>query len=254
MSEVLRFALAPDVHPDFIPGWHFFLGFLHRKLNIATKMLDFIDFEAQRHALERDEIDMIFASAFETSFLVKDKGFLPLVKPDEMVSEMMVVCLHDSPLTHIESIGAGVRVAYADNPELKQLGLILLEPAGLSAADVVFHTRQNHILAVKQLLLGEADVAFLPTEIFDTLSTPIRNQLKALVSTLKDDVDGLSHILLLSPGFQAYQQQLIELLDNMREQASDRQLLKDMGLKGWHKIEDMDEIEYLIDLVDTLQI
>ena len=254
-KPALRFSIAPDTHPDCLPGWHIFLRHVQKQLDVSIKIADYANFSDLRQGLEQDQVDMIFASAADTSYLVSHKDFLALAQPESNVTEIVVLCRIDAPYTQIEDIVGNVRtIVFTDSPEIKHLGLILLEPADLNHNEVSFMKADNHLLTAKKLVNGEADLAFIPTEIYMGWSETLRKSVRPLVQTLKDDVEGLNHVLLLSPSQAQLAHPLKQILSDINQNSQHASLLNDINISQWQVLQDNSDIDFLIDLVDTLQI
>ena len=95
-KPALRFSIAPDTHPDSLPGWHIFLRHVQKQLDVSIKIADYANFSDLRQGLEQDQVDMIFASAADTSYLVNHKDFLALAQPETMSLRLLccVVPMH----------------------------------------------------------------------------------------------------------------------------------------------------------------
>ena len=138
-AENLRVSIAPDIHPEFLAGWHIFLRHLQKQVEVSMDISSYANFGELRTGLEQGQVDMIFASAADTSYLVSHKDFLALAQPESNVTEIVVLCRADAPYTQIEDIVGNVRtIVFTDSPEIKHLGLILLEPADLNHNEVSF--------------------------------------------------------------------------------------------------------------------
>ncbi len=250
----LRVSIAPDIHPEFLAGWHIFLRHLQKQVDVSMDISSYANFGELRAGLEQEQVDMIFASASDCSYLVLQKGFIALARPESDVTEIVVLCRNDATYQHIEDMeGRQNRIACADSPEVKHLGLILLEAANVNDEELVLSSTQSHLLAAKQLMNAEVDLAFVPTDIYEGWSATLRNSMRPLVQTMKDDVEGLSHVLLLSPQYQHLVAGLKSEL-NLINGSGQQRLLQDINIHKWHVLEDNADIDYLIDLVDTLQI
>jgi hypothetical protein len=76
------------------------------------------------------------------------------------------------------------------------MGMIMIEPADLDAANVTIMQRPNYVLVAKSLLDGDADIGFFLAETYDELSETIRKQLRVLV---RSQIQVISHVFLAHP-------------------------------------------------------
>ena len=156
-AENLRVSIAPDIHPEFLAGWHIFLRHLQKQVEVSMDISSYANFGELRAGLEQGQVDMIFASAADCSYLVLQKNFVALARPESDVTEIVVLCRADAAYQNIEDIeGKQSRIAYADSPEVKHLGLILLEAANVGDGDLVLGSSPSHLLAAKPFACCQA--------------------------------------------------------------------------------------------------
>ena len=255
MSDMhLRFAIAPDVHPDYLPGWHIFLRYIQKQLQVGMNIATFDNFTQLRLALEQDALDLVFASAADCSYLVQKKHFQVVAQPENDVTEVTVLCRADSPWQVMDDVENEYHaIACVDSPEVRQLGLILLECADVDVVHLDIQAAQNHLQAVKYLMNGTVDLAFVPTDVYESWSATLRKSLRPLVQTMRDDVDALSHVLLLCSSHQHLLEPLKHLLQDLNGNTY-QGILQDINIRKWRILNDNSDIDFLIDLVDTLQI
>ncbi|WP_269724281.1 PhnD/SsuA/transferrin family substrate-binding protein [Nitrosococcus watsonii] len=73
------------------------------------------DFQTQRDAIDAGKVDLIYANPYDTSMLVREKGFTALVKPKDEADEATVAVHSRSPAKTVEDLEAGVKVALTLN-------------------------------------------------------------------------------------------------------------------------------------------
>ncbi len=252
MSQI-NFSIAPDISPQRIPGWFLFASSLHKVLGMPVRAVDFQSYEDQNNAFNKGEIDLVYANPCDTGALVRHKNFIPIARPVCDVTEVTIVTQSGSGYNKMTAVPKHPKIAVTENNDLRMLGLILLEPAGVQKSDVTFLTAPNHILAIKKLLSGEVDLAFIPSTTFKGLSPAIAKDLRALVATTASDMETVSHCFLISP-------RLIDKIDalkchflQMDKTPAGQMMLEDIGVRAWEVLDDPDEINYMIDLVIALQ-
>ncbi len=250
----IKFAIAPDIAPQNIASWHLMANYLQKHLATTVHATDFMGITEQRHALEQGQINLIYAAAFDARHLLMDKGFLPIARPLHDADEITIITYLGHTAERVEALKSGINIGATNNPDLRQLGLILLEPAHLNRTNTQFHDAQNHILAVKALLNKSVDIAIIPTVAYENLSPPIKKQLHVLVANRKEDIDVLSHVFLLDPAYATFLDPLKNILTSMSGNPAGVSILQDLNVSDWQIIEDASELDFMIDLVDTLQI
>ena len=243
-----QFTVSPDFSPAHIAGWHIFNTWLQKQLSEAIHFEMYDSFDAQRQTINEGKVDLIYANPYDAAMLVRDKGFIALARPIDKPDEAMVVVNSDSVITTIEELQAGINIAYTDDPDVKMMGMIMLEPADLNASNITMTPCNSYILVAKQLLQGTCDVGFFLEESFHDLSSMVKQQLRALVTS---QIYIIQHSLLLGPAFAERQDDISQILLSMTNDEKGRGVLESMGIKAWEHLE-QEDVEFMIDLMSTL--
>ncbi len=74
---------------------------------------------------------MIYANPSDAALLVREKGFVGVARPCGLSDEAVVVVPSDSPAQRVEDLAPNIRVAATDHPDVKMMGMIMLEPANI---------------------------------------------------------------------------------------------------------------------------
>ncbi|MGR9115062.1 MAG: phosphate/phosphite/phosphonate ABC transporter substrate-binding protein [Gammaproteobacteria bacterium] len=243
-----KFTVSPDFTPDHLSGWYIFNTWLQKQTGLAIHLEMYDDFIAQRKAIADDEIDLIYANPFDAAMLVREKGFLPLVKPEGASDEAIIAVAADNPADDVAHLSPGVRLAYTDDPDVRMMGMIMLEPGDLDASNIQSTHCDTYVLVAKHLLRGEADVGIFLAEAFDDLSDMIKKQLKVLV---RSQISVIHHSLMIGPKLLDRRQEVRDCLLQMPNEPKGTGVLESLGFKGWTTVDD-EEMEFMIDLMDTL--
>ncbi len=243
-----QFTVSPDFTPDHLSGWYIFNTWLQKHTDLAIHLEMYNDFHSQRAAIKADHVDLIYANPFDAAMLVREKGFLPLVKAEGAADEALIVVNADSPFNDVADLNPGTRVAYTDDPDVKLMGMIMLEPGDLDASNIEVITADNYVLVAKHLLKGDADVGIFLAEAYDDLSAMIKKQLKVLV---RSQISVIHHALMIGPKLLDRRETIQQLLINMPEDEKGPGVLKSLGFNAWNIVDD-EEMEFMIDLMDTL--
>jgi phosphonate transport system substrate-binding protein len=243
-----QFTVSPDFTPDHLSGWYIFNTWLQKHTDLAIHLEMYNDFHSQRAAIKTDHVDLIYANPFDAAMLVREKGFLPLVKAEDAADEALIVVTANSPYNDVVDLSPGTRVAYTDDPDVKLMGMIMLEPGDLDVNNIEVVKVDNYVLVAKHLLKGDADVGIFLAEAYDDLSAMIKNQLKVLV---RSQISVIHHALMIGPKLLDRREAIQKLLINMHEDEKGSGVLKSLGFNAWN-IVDNEEMEFMIDLMDTL--
>jgi phosphonate transport system substrate-binding protein len=250
MTLTYAMTASPDFSTKYISGWFLFNTWLQKALDEHIHLELFNDFKSQRAAIAADKVDIIYANPYDASLLVRDKGFTPLVRPIGKADEAVIVVLKESAIQTVEGLQPGTRVACTDDPDVLTMALIMLEPADLSERNIVKVPCETYIVVGKNLIHGDADVGVFLCEIFDELSEMVRGKFRVLV---RSQISVLRHALLVGPRLQREKcDKLRALLLAMKGDPKSASILKDMGMdQGWEDLS-REEVEFMIDLMDTL--
>ncbi len=242
------FTVSPDFPPGYITDWYIFNTFLQRQLGEHIHLELYDRFDEQRAAIEAGEIDLIYANPFDAATLVRDHGFKGVSKPVGSGDEAVVVVPKDSPVTQIEDLAAGCRVVVTDDPDVRLIGMIMLEPADLTSANIESLERPTYVLVAKSLLDGDADVGVFLSEAYGNLSRMTREGLRPLVAS---QIGVISHMLMIGPDMAGHQEAISALCSGMGSNDDQQRLVQGLGFDGWEPVLE-EETEFMIDLMDTL--
>ena len=244
-----QFTISPDFNANQLSPWYIFNNRLQKFIGDACRLELYDDFKSLKDALDAGKVDIIFANAFDTAFLVREKGFVPVARGTDRSDEAMVAVVDGSPVRKVEDFKPGLKVASTDAPDVEMIGRILLEPADLNRENVKILQSKNYVTVAKALINRDADAGFFLKRSYDELSELIRNQLRAVVSS---HIYVVSHALLLAPGLAGKRDSLLADLGKMTSDPVDAELLAELGMpKGWQGM-DHEEAEFMIDMMDTL--
>lgn len=243
-----NFTISPDFGPEHLAGWYVFNTWLQRSLEVAIHLEIYPSFNSQRQAIQADKVDLIYANPYDASMLVREKGFTPLVKPIGKSDEAIIAVSAGRETMAVEDLRPNISVATTDDPDVHMMGMIMLEPANLSANNINLQICDSYVLVAKQLLKGASDAGIFLAEAFYDLSSGVRSQLRILV---KSEIQVVHHSLMLGPAMAPHRDHLHAALLSMAEDAKGRGVLATLGFERWEDV-DQEEMEFMIDLMDTL--
>lgn len=246
----LQLTVSPDFSPDYIAGWYVFNTWLQRRLGTRIHLELYDDFVTQRQAIAEDRVDVIYANPHDAAMLVREKGYTALVAPRDKPDEVVLAVHADSAAQRVEDFKPGLKIAVTRDPDVNLIGMILLEPADLHRDNTVTAQLSSYVLVAKQLLTARADCGFFLKDAYDSLSAPIRRQMRPLVTS---QISVVHHVLLASPRCAELHAPLRDLLLTMDGAADTRRVLEGLGLTGW-EAQDPEATEFMIDLMDTLMV
>lgn len=243
------FTVSPDFNPSKISSWFIFNTWLQRHLGMGIHLELFNDFPEQHQAIQDDKVDLIYANPYDTTMLVREKGFVPVARPMDKQDEGLIVVRNDHPAQKVEDLQPGTRIATTLDPDVNMICMIMLEPADLNRDNIALNTKANYLLVAKEVLKGDADAGFILQESFDEFSSVLHSSLRPLVTSAIRDI---YHTLLLGPRMAEHQEDIQTLLINMADDPKGPGVLDGLGFQGWEAVAEED-MEFMIDLMDTLE-
>lgn len=243
-----QFTVSPDFSPNHIAGWYIFNTWLQKQTDNAVHLEMYNDFHEQKQAIQNDKVDLIYANPFDAAVLVREKGFQPLVKVRGAADEVIIAVNAENPIKDAADLVAGIKVAATEAPDVQMMGMIMLEPGDLDASNVVMLPADTYVIVAKQLLKNEADVGIFLAEAYEGLSSMIQKMLHVLV---RSQISVIHHSLLLGPKLMDQREDILQVLLNMHKDDKGRGVLESLGFEQWQPI-DNEEMEFMIDLMDTL--
>ena len=242
------FTVSPDIALERLPGWQGFNTWLQEALGAAVHLALFPDFTAQRKAIAVDRLDLIYANPYDASMLVREKGFIPMTRPQGKTDEALVAVSAGREISVAEDLRPGISVATTNAPDIHMMGMIMLEPANLHAGNVSLEICDSTTLAAKRILEGQCDAGIFLAEAFRGLPSIVRDQLRVLVSS---EIQVLHHSLMLGPRLAGHGDRLHAALLAMSQDEKGRAVLEGLGFRQWEPV-DQEAMEFMIDLMDTL--
>jgi phosphonate transport system substrate-binding protein len=240
-------AISPDFKPELISGWFIFNTWLQKQLGEGIHLEIHQDFKEQHDAIDQGKVDLIYANPSDVSKLVRERGFLPVVKPVSKPDEAIIACKADS-YKDIQDLPRNIKVAQTDSPDVNTIGMIMLEPADIDKTTVELIHCDNFVVVARQILKGNAEVGFFLAESFNELSALVKNELFQLVSS---QIHMIHHAMLVSPNLASQKDKIADLLVSMSSDTSGSHILGDIGVNGF-EIMSVEDAEFMIDLMDTL--
>lgn len=244
------FTVSPDFTPDHLSGWYIFNTWLQKQTDSAIHLEMYNDFHSQGDAIQNDAIDLIYANPFDAAMLVREKGFQPLVKAQGESDEAIIAVNAENSVEDVSQLHEGIKVAFTEDPDVHMMGMIMLEPGDLDASNTTAVLSDSYVIVAKHLLKGEADAGIFLAEAYDDLSSIIKKQLKVIV---RSQIGVVHHSLMIGPKLLDKKDQFQKVLIEMNKDEKGLGVLSSLGFNAWKKVED-DEMEFMIDLMDTLSI
>ena len=246
---ILNLLIAPDFAPEHFAGWHMLNTLMQKKTGLHMHLMTPASPGEQAELIASGKVDLVYANPFDSAPLVREAGFRALARPVRKPNEMVIATRADSPLEALEDLKAGTRIALTDNKDVKLIGLRLVEPADLAESDIQWQPVENYQAAARQTIKGEVDAGFFLAEAFHSLSRLTRSQLKVLIESNLADI---SHVLLANPRIGDQADTILTSLVALTGDADGQPVLDELGIPGGFEALEEEDMEFMIDLMETL--
>ncbi len=240
--------IAPDFSPERFAGWHMFNTLIQKRANLNMH-LNIPDSQAEQQGIiSQGDIQVIYANPFDAATLIREQGYRAVARPIGKSDEMVIAAAANSDINSLEDIKAGATVAMADNRDVKLIGLRLLEAVDIAEADLNWTVTETYQAAARQVIKGDAQVAFFMAEIFHSFSRLTKAQLSVLIES---DLADISHVLLIKDGFPDTDI-LMNAILNLHNDDDGKEALAELGMPQGFEAMDEEDAEFMIDLMQTL--
>ena len=240
--------IAPDFSPERFAGWHMFNTLIQKRANLNMHLNIPASQAEQQGIINQGDIQVIYANPFDAATLIREQGYRAVARPIGKSDEMVITAAANSDINSLEDIKAGATVAMADNRDVKLIGLRLLEAVDIAEADLNWTVTETYQAAARQVIKGDAQVAFFMAEIFHSFSRLTKAQLSVLIES---DLADISHVLLIKDGFPD-SDILMDAILNLHNDDDGKEALAELGMPQGFEAMDEEDAEFMIDLMQTL--
>lgn len=247
---MLNFLIAPDFLPEEFAGWHLFNAQLQRLINENIHLETPVSTQEQQALIKQNNIALIYANPFDATELVREHGYLPLVRPVNRPDEMIIATFATSSYQHSDELGKGSKILITDNYDVQLLGLRLLESANIGENDIQWLHVDSYPEVARRLIDKEADAAFFLARAYHSFRPNTRKNMKIL---MESKINDLSHVILLHPKYANLHSILLTAFVDLVNEPAGKMILEDLNLPNGFKTLSEEDAEFMIDLIETLR-
>ncbi|MBD3613646.1 PhnD/SsuA/transferrin family substrate-binding protein [Kingella kingae] len=246
---MIHFLIAPDFAPESFAGWHLLNTLLQKITDNPIRLITPTGHREQMDILRNQKVTLVYANPFDAAQLVREQGYLPLVKPRAYSDEMLITSYADSPYQHSDELKAGCKILVTENQDLRLLGLRLLESANLTEQDIEWIEVDTFQEAARLLINQEADAAFFLVSTYLHFMPNTRQQMKTLMQSRIGD---LCHVILLHPDDTELHDFFRDTFIQIGNTDDGEKVLQDLDMRGFDAVS-QEDMEFMIDLMETLK-
>jgi anti-anti-sigma factor len=210
-----------------LTGWYLLNTYLQRRMKKA------IHFEQSLDTLDGYNTDLLFAKPFEACSMIKQYGFVPVLRPIAEADEVVILTRVDE--TKSLNDYEGVIVATATECSFVYLlGRFLCDESGIDSSKFIFEFAGNEIKALQLLIRRKCDLVFMLKKTYEGLSSFSRNNVRKLDESVTDFA---CHLFCVAPHLKDGRALLSEVLLDMEQDEQGHQILEDIQIEGWSRPE-----------------
>ena len=240
--------IAPDFSPDRFAGWHMFNILIQKRANLNMHLNMPASYTEQETLVANEDIQVIYANPFDAATLIRYLGYRAVACAIGKSDEVVITASSASDINSLEDIADGSTVAMANNRDVKLIGLRLLESVDLAESDLDWKVTETYQAAARQVIKGDAQVAFFLSEIFHSFSRLTKSQLNVLIES---DIADISHVLLIKDGFPD-EEILMNAILNLHNDKDGQEALAELGMPQGFESMCEEDAEFMLDLMETL--
>jgi ABC-type phosphate/phosphonate transport system substrate-binding protein len=210
-----------------INGWYFFNTYLQRQLEREVH-LELVHGVISEQLSKIEQMDIVFTNPFEATRLFMKHQFHPLLHPSNQNDEVTLLVRADDPRQKISDFHGGKVITASSDNFVYLLGRFLLEEAGDLQLNYAFSG--NDIKALHMLLKGQADILFMASETYQSLSSLTSNLLRKIDHS---ETGFAFHLFCAAPHCTEVGKAVTRTLLDMGQNNQGKQVLADLGLEGW---------------------
>jgi len=225
---------APSIHDKLnfvaslqsgqqLTGWYLLNTYLQRRLKKA------IHFEQSVDTPDSRTTDLLFAKPFEACFMMKQYGFIPLLRPQSETDEVVILTRADDNRSLQDYQNASVGTATKDS-FVYLLGRFLCDESGLDSEKFTFDFSGNEIKALQTLIRKKCDLVFILKKTYEGLSSFSRNNVRKLDES---QTDFAYHLFCIAPQLKDEDSALVDVLLDMENDEQGQKILQDIQIQGW---------------------
>lgn len=211
-----------------LSGWYLLNTYLQRRMQRV------IHFEQRQDVKDGGAIDLFFAKPFEACAMMREKSFIPLMRPIGEADEVVVLLRSDEERS-LADLGNANVVTANEGSFVYLLGRFLCDESGLDSAKFNFQFAGNEIKALQMLIRKQADVLFMLKKTYQGLSSLSRQSVR-----IHDEssTDFAFHLFCVAPYLKDDTGSLGDILRSMQSDEQGAEILKDIDFQGWCTPED----------------
>lgn len=246
----VNFLIAPDFPPEYFAGWHFMNARLQKMLDVNIHLLLPANSTEEQKEIDQGRVDIIYANPFDAAKLIRELGYLAVVQPVNVYDEIVIATSANFPIKKLADVRKGMTVLATEYYDVKLLALRLLESVDIEEKDLIWKKSDSFAAIANGLIKKRAHIGLFLASAYKKLTNFTRSNLTTLIESKIQD---LHHVVLIHPRQVAMLEMLQRVFCTLNQSEDGQAILNDLGLEEGFSIMSQEEIELLIDIIETLR-
>ena len=243
----IDFVVAPDYLPEHFSNWYLLSNHLQRETGLAIRLhLPSAATEIQVLA-DANKMAMLYANAFDAAALIKDKGYLPLVRLKDKYDEATVAVAAESAYQNLADLPPDMLVKAGPNRDIRCLGLRLLAEAGLEQGKLRIEEAATFSQVASELIKNNAQAGFFMADSFAHMSKHTIEQLRVLQTS---KFESITHVTVLHPDWAGQQESLRQAFVGMADKPVGQTILEALDMPAGFSALREGEVEQMVETAE----
>lgn len=246
---MLQFTIAPDYLPSHFGTWYLLGDFVRREMNCTIHLNMPGNSDELTDTLAGQQDGMAYVNPFSASKLIREQGWIPLLKPACGSDEMVAVCRSHSPYKSLRDIKSGCKISFSDK-DMYLIGMRLMEGFDLSEHNTLTFAENSEEAVLSAVFHKRAEIGFLMAETYDNLSDFGKRLFRPII---RSQIDDMHHVMLLHPNSAARAEEVKAAFINLNLSSEGRSILEEFRHSEGFAATEAEEVENMLDLLQTLE-
>ena len=246
---MLQFTIAPDYLPSHFGTWYLLGDFVRREMNCTIHLNMPGNSDELADTLAGQQDGMAYVNPFSASKLIREQGWIPLLKPACGSDEMVAVCRSHSPYKSLRDLKSGCKISFSDK-DMYLIGMRLMEGFDLNEHNTLTFAENSEEAVLSAVFHKRAEIGFLMAETYDTLSDFGKRLFRPII---RSQIDDMHHVMLLHPNSAARAEEVKAAFINLNLSSEGRSILEEFRHSEGFAATEAEEVENMLDLLQTLE-
>lgn len=246
---MLQFTIAPDYLPQHFGAWYLLNNFIQEKSQEVIRMNMPASEKELAETLAQQQEGLAHVSPFTASHLIREHGWIPMLKPAAAYDEIVVVCRNKAPYQSLRDLKPQCTIACAGG-DTRLLGMRLMEGFDLNEENTIIRAEDSEEAVLSAVFHGKASVGFVRAQMFDYLSNFGKAQFRSI---MRSHIQDIYHLIVAHPASASKIDILKDAFLQLNQTEQGKEILAEFNRPEGFANAEREEVELMLDLLQTLE-